>query len=378
MFIPREHLKNLQKMVRPNKAVSIFGSRRVGKTTLIKEYLKTIEKDEKALFLTGDEIDTQKALSSQSIVKLKNFLGNINLLVIDEAQMIPNVGINLKLIVDHIEGIKVITTGSSSFDLNKKIGEPLTGRKTSLKLFPLAQMELNKTEKGTETISNLENRLIYGAYPQTIVAKSNDKRKELLNEIISSYLIKDILELENIRNSKKIRQLLELLAWQIGNEVSLSELGNQLDLSKNTVEKYLDLLEQVFVIVNVRGFSRNLRKEVTKTSKYYFLDNGIRNGLINSFNLLSLRDDVGRLWENYIITERIKKQEYRRIFSNNYFWRTYEKKEIDWIEEREGKLFGYEIKWGDKKINAPRDWSQTYKNSEFHIINKENYMGFIS
>jgi len=378
MFIPRKHLENLKKMVEQNKVISIFGSRRVGKTTLLKEYLKIIKKDEKVLFLTGDDIDTQKNLSSQSIGRLKNFMGDTRFLIIDEAQMIPNIGINLKLIVDNIQGIKIITTGSSSFDLNKKIGEPLTGRRFSLKLFPIAQMELNTMEKGNEISSNLESRLIYGSYPQIITAESNDKRRELLNEIVSSYLIKDILELDNIRNSKKVRQLLELLALQVGNEVSLSELGNQLELSKNTVEKYLDLLEQVFVIVNIRGFSRNLRKEITKTSKYYFLDNGIRNTLINSFNLLELRDDAGRLWENYIITERMKKQEYERFFSSNYFWRTYEKKEIDWVEEREGKLFGYEIKWGNKKITPPREWNEAYRNAKFDIINQENYMGFIS
>lgn len=379
MFIPRKHLENLKKAVEPNKVVSIFGARRVGKTTLVKEYLKAFEDTEKTLFITGDEIEVQKALSSQSIEKLKNFLGDARLVIIDEAQMIQNIGINLKLIVDNIPGIKIITTGSSSFDLNKKIGEPLTGRKTTLKLFPLAQMEFSKIETGAQTIANLENRLIYGSYPQVALANSNSKRQEILNEIISSYLIKDVLELENIRNSKKIKQLLELLAWQVGSEVSLAELGNQLDLSKNTIEKYLDLLGQVFVIVNIRGFSRNLRKEVTKTSKYYFYDNGIRNALINSFNILQLRDDVGRLWENYMIAERIKKQEYLKIFSNNYFWRTYEKKEIDLVEERDGKLFGYEIKWGNKKMPAaPRDWVETYKNSEFKIINQENYLEFIA
>lgn len=242
----------------------------------------------------------------------------------------------------------------------------------------MAQIELGKIEQGSETAANLESRLVYGSYPQVVIAEGNDKKREILNEIISSFLIKDILELENIRNSKKVRQLLELLAWQAGSEVSVTELGNKLDLSKNTVEKYLDLLEQVFVILNIRGFSRNLRKEVTKTSKYYFYDNGIRNGLINSFNTLGLRDDIGRIWENYIIAERLKKQEYKRIFSNNYFWRTYDRKEIDWIEEREGKLFGYEIKWSNKKkAVAPRDWIEAYNNAEFNVINKENYLDFI-
>lgn len=379
MYIPQKQLENLKKLVEPNKVVAIFGPRRVGKTTLVRKYLEELKtNDAKALFVSGDEAEVQKALSSQSIEKLKQFIGDAEIIVIDEAQNISNIGINLKLIVDHIEGKKIITTGSSSFDLNKKIGEPLVGRKWTLKMFPLSQMELGNIENYIETKANLENRLVYGSYPQVVTAETNEERRRILNEIVGSYLIKDVLELENIRNSSKIKQLLELLAWQVGNEVSLSELGGKLDLSKNTIEKYLDLLEQVFVIVNIRGFSRNLRKEVTKTSKYYFYDNGIRNALVNSFNLLDLRDDVGHLWENYLVMERIKKQEYKGIYSNNYFWRTYEKKEIDWVEEREGKLFGYEIKWSDKKkVKPPKDWIETYKNAEFEVINQENYLEFI-
>lgn len=380
MYIPQKQLENLKKLVEPNKVVAIFGPRRVGKTTLVRKYLEELKtNDAKALFVSGDEAEVQKALSSQSIEKLKQFIGDAEIIVIDEAQNINNIGINLKLIVDHIEGKKIITMGSSSFDLNKKIGEPLAGRKWTLKMFPLSQMELGNVENYIETKANLENRLVYGSYPQVVTAETNEEKRRMLNEIVGSYLIKDVLELENIRNSSKIRQLLELLAWQVGNEVSLPELGGKLDLSKNTIEKYLDLLEQVFVIVNIRGFSRNLRKEVTKTSKYYFYDNGIRNALINSFNLLDLRDDTGHLWENYLVIERIKKQEYQQIFSNNYFWRTYEKKEIDWVEEREGKLFGYEIKWSDKKkVKPPKDWIETYKNAEFEVINQENYLEFIT
>ncbi|TRZ78395.1 ATP-binding protein [bacterium] len=378
MYILQKQLENLKKLVEPNKVVAIFGPRRVGKTTLIKQYMKGL-KDEKVLFLSGDEADVQKSLSSQSIEKLRKFIGDTEILIIDEAQKIDNIGLNLKIIVDHIEGKKIITTGSSSFDLNKKIGEPLVGRKWTLRLFPFSQMELGNIENYIETQANLESRLIYGSYPQVIIAGSNEMKKKMLNEITGSYLIKDILELEGVRNSKKVRQLLELLAWQIGKEVSLSELGNQLELSKNTVERYLDLLEQTFIIINIRGFSRNLRKEVTKTSRYYFYDNGVRNALINNFNLPDLRDDIGMLWENYLVIERIKKQEYQEIFSNNYFWRTYDQKEIDWVEERDGKLFGYEIKWSNKKkVKAPKDWIETYKNAEFKVINQENYLEFIT
>jgi len=195
---------------------------------------------------------------------------------------------------------------------------------------------------------------------------------------VNDYLLRDILELENIRNSKKLRDLLSLLAFQIGSEVSLNELGNHLDLHKNTVARYLDLLEKSFIIINIRAFSRNLRKEIYKTSRYYFYDNGIRNALINNFNAINLRNDTGQLWENYVVMERIKKQAYQSLYSNNYFWRTYDQKEIDWVEERGGKLYGYEIKWMKKKVKPPNDWLNTYKNASFQVITKDNYLPFCS
>lgn len=208
--------------------------------------------------------------------------------------------------------------------------------------------------------------------------QSKEKKVEYLSELVDSYLYRDILEIEDIRNPKKIRDLLTLLAFQIGREVSLNELANNLDLHADTVFRYLDLLEKSFVLVNVRGFSRNLRKEVSKTSRYYFYDNGVRNALINNFNPLSLRNDIGELWENYIVMERIKKQSYETIYSNNYFWRTYDQKEIDWVEERDGKIFGFEIKWGGKIPKVPTLWKKTYPNSEYEIINKDNYLKFIA
>lgn len=376
MYIQQKQLKNLISSIKPNKVMLIFGPRRVGKTTLLTEYMKEI--DCKKLFVDGYDINIQEILSSQSIDKLKDFVGDAKFLVIDEAQKIPNIGLNLKLIVDHIKNIYIIATGSSSFDLAKSAGEPLTGRKMTLKLYPLSQMELNNTENRAETKANLEKRLLFGSYPEVITAESDNERQKYLKEIVNSYLFKDILEIDGIKNSKKIVNLLQLLAWQIGKEVSMTELGEQLGLSKNTVEHYLDLLEKVFVIINIRGFSRNLRKEITKTSRYYFYDIGVRNALINNFNKLNLRNDVGMLWENYVIMERIKKQEYAEISANNYFWRTYEKKEIDFVEERDGKLFGYEIKWGNKQNKAPKDWIETYDNAEYKIINKDNYLDFIS
>jgi uncharacterized protein len=375
MYVEQYQLNNLIKQIKPNKVAIVYGPRRVGKTTLIKKYL---ENKKNYLLVSGEDIFIHDILSSGSIEKLKNFIGTKDLIVIDEAQFIPNIGLNLKLIVDHIPNIKVIATGSSTFDLAKNVGEPLTGRKNCIKMFPISQIELNNIEDPSQTNANLESRLIYGAYPEIILSKDNSLKQEYLHELISSYLFKDILAFEGIKKSKKIIDLLTLLAFQIGKECSHNELATQLGINKNTIEKYLDLLEQVFVIVNLRGFSRNLRKEVTKSSRYYFVDNGIRNALINNFNPISIRNDIGELWENYLIIERIKKQEYKKIWSNNYFWRTYDQKEIDWIEERDGKLFCYEFKWNKLIKNPPKLWVDTYPNSSYECINKDCYLNFIS
>lgn len=375
IYIPQRQFENLSKLLTPNKVIVIYGPRRCGKTTLLNKFLEGIS--EKYLFVSGEDLTVQNYLSSQSIQKLREFVGGNELIVIDEAQRTEKIGINLKLIVDHIKNIKVIATGSSSFDLARDVGEPLTGRKFVLKLFPLAQMEISRIEQRFETDANLESRLIYGSYPEIVITNDNKQRELYLREIISSYLYKDILELEGIRHSNKLIRLLQLLAFQIGKEVSYNELGTQLGMSKNTVERYLDLLEKVFVVYKLSGFSRNLRKEVSKNHRYYFYDNGIRNAIIGNLNPLEMRDDTGTLWENYIIMERIKKQEYLQVVANNYFWRTYDQKEIDLIEEREGRLYGYEIKWKKTKPRPPKDWLATYKNATYEVITRENYLEFI-
>ncbi len=375
IYIPQRQLENLSRLLSPNKVIVIYGSRRCGKTTLLNKFLEGIS--EKYLFVSGEDLTVQNYLSSQSIQKLKEFVGGNNLLVIDEAQKIEKIGINLKLIIDHIKDIKVIATGSSSFDLARDVGEPLTGRKFVLKIFPLAQTEISGIEQRFETDTNLEARLIYGSYPEIVITADNKQRELYLKEIISSYLYKDILELEGIRHSSKLIRLLQLLAFQIGKEVSYNELGAQLGMSKNTIGKYLDLLEKVFVIFKLSGFSRNLRKEVSKNHRYYFYDTGIRNAVVGNLNPLGMRDDTGVLWENYIIMERIKKQEYLQLLVNNYFWRTYDQKEIDLIEEREGRLYGYEIKWRKTKAKPPKDWLAAYKNASHEVITKENYLEFI-
>lgn len=376
IYIPQKHLENLKNFIRPNKVIIIYGPRRCGKTTLLKKFLENTE--EKYLFVNGEDIFVQEQLNSQSIIKLKNFIGDYKLLAIDEAQRIPNIGLNLKLMVDNIEGLKIITTGSASFDLYQKLGEPLTGRKITLKLFPLAQLELAAIEKPHETKANLETRLVFGSYPEVVLAKDERERIAYLHELVSSYLCKDILEMNGLKHSDKLIRILQLLAFQVGNEVSCSEIAGQSGLNKKTVEKYLDLLEKVFVIFKIRGFSRNLRKEVSKSPKYYFYDLGARNALINNFNQINLRNDIGALWENYTIAERIKKQEYTDIRANNYFWRTYDKKEIDFVEERGGKLYAYEIKWGQGRTFAPKDWKAAYPDSEFSAISQDNYQEFIA
>lgn len=375
MFIPRRALKQLENLEDEGKVVVIYGARRVGKTTLLKKYLEG-KKD--YLFVTGEDIFVHEFLSSNSIEKLKNFIGDKKRVIIDEAQCVPSIGKSLKLIVDHIPGIRVIVTGSSALDLTGAIGEPLTGRKHLINMYPIAQMELCDIENGAETKAHLEDRLIFGSYPEVINLKNIDARKENLHELISSYLFKDILALEGIKKAKKLVDLLTMLTFQIGKEVSHSEISSRLSISKTTVEKYLDLLEKTFVLINIRGFSKNLRSEVTKSSRYYFCDNGICNALINNFNPLSLRNDVGALWENYLVMERIKKQSCLRILNNNYFWRTYDQKEVDFVEERDGKLFGYEFKWGRKEVKAPSLWQKTYPEASFECINQENYLPFVT
>lgn len=376
MYIPQYQLKNLKKLAEPGKVVLIYGPRRTGKTTLLAHFIEGLK--EPYHLVNGEDIFVQQVLSSQSIDKLKNFIGQKKILIIDEAQKIPHIGLNLKLIVDHIPQICVIATGSSSFDLAAQAGEPLTGRKWTMYMFPLAQLELSQTENTAQTAARLENRLIYGSYPDVVLGADDDFRQRYLRELVSSYLYKDILELDGLRHSDKLVRLLQLLAFQIGKEVSFTELGVQLSLSKNTVERYLDLLEKAFVIYKLRGFSRNLRKEISKNSRYFFYDLGVRNALIQNFNPLHLRDDVGTIWENYIVIERLKKQEYTAMTCANYFWRTYDRKEVDWIEERDGKLFAYEFKWNPKaKAVMPKDFIAAYPQSEFARVDRENYLKFV-
>jgi len=371
--IPR--LYNLKNHLQPNKVLVIYGSRQVGKTTLLNDFLATTNLKYK--LDSGDNIRIQQILSSEDFSQIKDYASGYDLIAIDEAQRIPRVGTGLKIMVDQIPGIKIIATGSSSFELSGQIGEPLTGRKKTLILYPVSQLELSEIYNPYEIKEKLNEWLIFGSYPAVITAKTKEEKINILREIVDSYLLKDILELERVKGSKILIDLLRLLAFQVGNEVSLSELAQQLGIDYKTVARYLDLLQKAFIIFILSGFSRNLRKEITKKNKYYFYDNGIRNAIISNFNGLELRDDIGKLWENFIISERIKKQTYKKISANNYFWRTWNGQEIDWVEEREGKLFGYEIKWGKDKVKPPKEWFSAYKNAQYKLINRENYLEFI-
>ncbi len=363
--------------VLPNKVLLLLGARRVGKTALVKQYLNNYVK-EKYLHLNGDDMRDAELLAERSIINYKRILGDIKLLVIDEAQNINNIGQILKLLVDGIDGLKIIATGSSVFDLTDKLGEPLVGRKNTLYLFPLAQLEFAKQERYVDTVAKLEERMLFGAYPELEQYSNWDDKQRYLNEILNSFLLKDILVFEGLKNSDKIIDLLRLIAFQVGKEVSVQELGKQLGMSKNTVEKYLDLLTKVFVIFKIRGFSRNLRKEITKSNRWYFYDNGIRNAIINNFNRLNLRNDVGDLWENYVLTERIKYQHYTNKIVNNYFWRTYDQQELDRIEEENGELRSYVFKWNVKrKSRVPTAWAKAYPEASFELINNDNYLDWI-
>ncbi len=376
-YIDRCIEQNFHEYLKPNKVTILLGARRVGKTELLKRQLTTI--NEKYLFLNGEDTETLAVLNNRSVENYKRLLGETKLLIIDEAQVIPMIGKILKLMVDSIEGLKIVATGSSVFDLENELGEPLTGRDIELRIFPLAQMELGKVENLIETRGKLEERLVLGSYPELQQYSGWNDKVKYIQKLVNSYLLRDILAFEKLKKPDKIVKLLRLIAFQIGQEVSLPELGTQLGLDKNTVERYLDLLSKVFVIYKVDAFSRNPRKEISKSSRWYFLDNGIRNALVANFNPLELRDDQGQLWENYLVSERIKYQNYSNRFANNYFWRTYNKQEVDWVEERNGLIYGYEFKWSPNKVKgAPSSWKSLYPNAEFITIHPNNYLDFIT
>ncbi len=374
-FIARFITDSVLEDLVPGKIVLVIGPRRAGKTVLLKKLKDAVS--DSVLLLNGEDFDTGELLASRRVEHYRNILSGYKYLFIDEAQKINDIGSILKLIVDSVEVIKVIVTGSSAFDLGNVFGEPLTGRKTTYTLLPFGQVELSKYESVLDTKKTLEEKLIFGMYPEVFQLSTRDKKISYLRELINDYLFKDILMYENVRNPAKLRDLVRLIAFQIGSEVSYDELGRQLGISKNTVERYLDLLSKVFVLYKVNGFSRNLRKEVRKSHKWYFFDTGIRNAVISNFNVLALRQDVGQVWENYVISERLKFQYFSKMAVNNFFWRTYDGQEIDWVEERDGKLFAYEIKWKSIPMRVPAAWSKAYPEADFNLITQDNYLDWV-
>jgi len=371
-----ERFYKLDKLIKPGKVLIIYGPRQVGKTTLLENFLSKTKL--KYRLESGENFRIRQIISSQDFDLLNEFAEGYELIAIDEAQSIPDVGLGLKILIDQNKKLSVVITGSSSFEISKKTGEPLTGRKRTIILFPIAHLELLNTRSPFDLKEKLEEFLLFGSYPEVLTAKSRKEKIEILQELVDSYLLKDILIFDKIKKSQKLFDMLQLLAFQIGKEVSLNELASQIKVDVKTVDRYLDLLEKTFVIKKIGAFGRNLRKEVTTKSKYYFLDNGIRNAIISQFNKISARNDVGELFENFIIMERLKANHYKKRFTKTYFWRTYQNLEIDLIEERNGKLFAYEIKWSDKvKVKKPYEFLSSYENSVFKVINKSNYINFI-
>ena len=365
----------IQDKLLPNKVILLFGARRVGKTVLLRQIIENYEG--RLLLMNGEDGDSLALLNERSISNYQNLLKGIDLLIIDEAQNIPDIGQKLKLIVDEVDQIRVITSGSSSFDLNNRAGEPLVGRSYTFLLFPFSQQELSPYENLLDTRRKLESRLIFGTYPEVELAETNADKSEYLKEMVNSYLLRDILSLDGIRNSEKMKDLLRLIAFQTGREVSYDELGKQLSMSKNTVEKYLDLLSKVFIVFRLGPFSRNLRKEVTKAGKWYFYDNGIRNALISNFNPIALREDIGKLWESYMISECMKKSSFNTGTLKLYFWRTYDGQEIDLIIENEGEISAIEFKYSEKKIKAPRAFKESYPEIPFAVVHRDNYISWL-
>jgi uncharacterized protein len=370
-FVSTEILADIGKQ----KVLMLYGSRRVGKTNI----LDTIKAQygEKALYVTGEDLDVQTIFNNRTIKNYKLFVGDHKVIIIDEAQYISEIGLCLKLMIDQIKGITIIASGSSSFDLSNAAGEPLVGRNYTFRLYPFAQQELKQIENLLDTKGNFEERMIYGNYPELVYLKTKKEKERYLQEIVNSYLLKDILALENIKNADILKNLLQLLAFQVGNEVSTHELANGLNISKNTVDRYLDLLTKVFVIYPLTAYSTNQRKEIVKSKKWYFSDNGLRNALIKNYNVLGFRNDVGTLWEQYCLNERIKYNQYKKRNVQYYFWRTYDGQEVDFIEVEGDTVEAFECKFSKTKFKIPAAFAKFYPNVKVTVLNKDNYLEYI-
>ena len=375
--IKRALESTISTLIGKNKVLLIMGTRRIGKTILVKSVQDAYKG--KSQLLNAEDFDVQELLQRRTAANYRQIVGDTTLLIIDEAQTIREIGAILKLMIDSLPELTIIATGSSSFDLLNKTGDPMTGRQYQFHLYPLAQTELKATETVLETAQHLDERLIFGSYPELFHLGSYQQKAAYLQQLVQSYLLKDILSYEGIRNADKITRLLRLIAFQSGHEVSYTELSTQLGMSRATVENYLDLLSKVFIIHRLGAYSTNPRKEISKASKWYFYDNGIRNAIINDFNLPPLRADMGALWENYVLSERIKKNAYTGKATQYYFWRNYNQQEIDLIEINDGVLRAYEFKYSPaKNARIPRAFATDYPAASFTKISKDNYLEWIS
>ena len=374
-MISRDLFGTIKNQLFKGKAIILMGPRQAGKTTLVNIIKDSLT--DRILWLNGDESNIREALSNTGLSQLRSIIGNNKVLVIDEAQRIENIGITIKLIVDNLPEVQVIATGSSSFELANRINEPLTGRKYEHLLLPLSHQELQNHFGYLEEKGMLHHRLIFGSYPEVVTHPGEEE--QILKSLSGSYLFKDIFTWENIKKPDRLEQMVKALAFQTGNQVSYHELGQLTGLDNETVEKYILLLERAFVIFRLNSFSRNLRNELKRSRKIYFYDNGIRNALINNFNQVEFRNDIGQLWENYLISERMKRNLYRIHYCNVYFWRNHNQQEIDYLEEYGGKIHAYEFKWNAKrKVNIPNSFAEAYPEHEWLVIHPENYLDFLS
>lgn len=374
MIIQRDIQPQIESKLFQGKIIIVYGPRRVGKTTLVRAILEKFPPED-SRYLSCDEPDVRRALTDKTSTELVSYLGRKKMIVLDEAQRVKNIGMTLKLLIDTYPEIQIIATGSSSFDLSNKIIEPLTGRSWEFVLYPLSAAELLKQTDAIEESRMLEHRLIYGAYPDVILHP--ERAAETVRAITKDYLYKDVLEYQRIKNPAVLEKLLQALALQIGNEVAITELGNLLGVDKKTVQSYLRILEQSFVIFTLRPFVRNRRKELTKKRKVYFYDTGIRNALLGMFNPLALRTDTGVLWENYCVSERTKRNQKHAVWTNQFFWRTTDGQEVDLVEDVNGELAGFEIKWNERPLRIPKAWRTKYPHATYTQVNRSNYQDFV-